>query len=322
MSSGARTFLAIAFLASTLPGCAANEAAPPARATEARALATPLAGAPLRSKRHGWMSPAATMPQSLIYVADGNAVVVFPEAGFNPAPVGEITDGVTSAYGLYVDGRRNLYVANRTSSPGIAVYPPGATAPSIVYPDSRGPLYPVTDRTGRVYAGNGDGTVVEFRSGHTTPDRLLHTPGIEVDGINLDAADNLYVAYRGSNGDGSIEKFPPNSTQGEVLGMTLVQPQGLELDSAGNILVVETGDKFVIDEFPPGSQTPSQQLHVAHGVTQIALRESERYIYVSNYEPGKINAYMGLYPLSGVHPKIEADLGTVQGIAASNEEHF
>jgi hypothetical protein len=261
----------------------------------------------------GWLKKGA--PQSLIYVAAHGEVVLFPESGSNPAPIGEITDHVGAAWGLFVDGRRNLYVANKKS---ITAYHPGTLHPFIIYDDPHRAMYVVLDHAGRLYAANHNGTVTEYPAHQTTPDRTLKTPGVEADGINLDAANNLYVAYRDQSGVGSIEEFAPNSTKGRILGMQLVGPQGLQLDRAGNILVVETNSKQVVDIFPPGTTTPSKVLSVANGVTQIVLREAEENMYISNFF--NVSVYISHYPPGKFQPKIEAGLSRVQGMALSNEE--
>jgi hypothetical protein len=265
-------------------------------------------------KPRGWFRKGR-VKGSLIYVAAGNQVVIFPERGDNPAPVGAITDQVSNAYGLFVDGRRDLYVANDST---ITAYRPGSVHPWIDYLDARRPLYVVVDHSGRLYAANQDGSVSEFAPRQQEADRWLQTPGMEADGINLDAANDLYVAYRGKSGNGSIEEFPPNSTKGRVLGMHLVQPQALQLDHSGNILVVETGTRQAIDVFPPGSKSPSQIVRVTLGITQIALRESEKYLYFSNFFND--NVYIGQYPPVQVRPKIETGLKYIEGVALSNGE--
>jgi DNA-binding beta-propeller fold protein YncE len=265
-------------------------------------------------KPRGWFSKHR-VKGSLIYVAASDQVVIFPERGNNPAPVGAITDQVSNAYGLFVDGRRDLYVANDST---ITAYRPGSLHPWIVYFDNYRPLYVVLDHSGRLYAANQDGSVSEFAPRQPESDRRLLTPGTEADGINVDAADNLYVAYRGKSGNGSIEEFPPKSTKGHVLRMHLVQPQALQLDRSGNILVVETGTRQAIDVFPPGSRSPSQIVRVTLGITQIALRESEKYLYLSNFFND--NVYIGQYPPVQVRPKIETGLKYIEGVALSNEE--
>jgi DNA-binding beta-propeller fold protein YncE len=252
---------------------------------------------------------------SLIYVADGSQVKIFPESGSNPPAIGAITDQVNGAYGLFVDGKRDLFVANSAT---ITAYRPGALHPYIVYSDPASPLYVVEDHAGRLYAANRNGTVTEYPPHQSSPDRTLQTPGVEADGINVDDAGNLYVAYRGGSTSGSIEKFPPNSTKGRILGMLLDQPQGLQLDHSGNILVVETGGKQVVDIFPPGSQSPSQVVQATNGVTQVVLREAEDNMYVSNF--ANDNIYISHYPPGEFQLKVDTGLRGVQGMALSNEE--
>ncbi|MEO7201053.1 MAG: hypothetical protein ABI431_00365 [Candidatus Tumulicola sp.] len=268
----------------------------------------------LGPKPRGWLRKGSH-PGSLIYVADGNQVKIFPESGSNPPAIGAITDQVNGAYGLFVDANRDLFVANSAT---IAAYRPGSLHPWIVYTDSASPLYVVKDRSGRLYAANRNGSVTEYPPGQITPGRTLETPGVEADGINLDDANSLYVAYRDRSGVGSIEKFRPNSTKGHVLGMQLIQPQAVQLDHSGNILVVETGGKQVVDVFPPRSQSPSQVVQASNGVTLVVLREAEDNMYVSNF--ANDNVYISHYPPGDFQLKIDTGLGGVQGMALSNEE--
>jgi hypothetical protein len=268
----------------------------------------------LGPKPHGWLE-AGSHPGSLIYVAARNQIVIFPENGYETKQIGAITEGVNNAYGLYVDGSRNLYVANSGS---ITAYHPGALSPYVTYKDPAGAMYVVKNQSGWLYAANGDGTVSEYLPGHTSPSRTLQTPGTEADGINVDDAGNVYVAYRDQSGMGSIKKFQANSNNGRILGMQLTQPQGLQLDHSGNILVVETGDKQVVDIFPPGSTMPSKVVHADNGVTQVVLREANEHMYVSNYLHDRV--YISPYPPGEFQLKLRARVVRVQGMALSNEE--
>lgn len=216
---------------------------------------------------------------------------------------------------MFVDGRRDLYVANEST---VTAYRPGSVHPYIAYSDPDRPFYVVLDHAGRLYAANEDGTVSEYPPHQTTPDVTFRVPGTQTAGISLDTANNLYVGFINGPKDCSVEKFAPNSQVGQVLGMKLDSPQSLILDRSGNILVVETGDTQAIAVFPPGTTSPSQVIHVDVGVTQIVLRESEKYIYMSNYANGDI--YVSRYPQMQFQKKIAEKLMYVQGMALSNEE--
>jgi hypothetical protein len=261
----------------------------------------------------GWLCKKCPA-KSFIYVAAGSEIAIYSGSGADAHAIGAITDHVGYAYGLFVDGKQDLYVANQGG--WISAYHPRHLKPWIVISGSIAPLYVATDRTGRVYVANRGGTVSEFPAGQTLPDRTLKTPGSEADGINFDAADNLYVAYRGRSGNGSIEEFPSNSTSGHVLGMHLLGPQGLQLDRSGNIIVVESGNG-TIDMFRPGSKRPFQVVQAGPWVTQIALTRAEHNIFYSNYRDSTV--YVSRYPQGQFQLKISTGLMSVQGMALSNE---
>lgn len=255
---------------------------------------------------------------------------MYPEQGSHQAPIGAIDVGGLPC-GIYVDKRQSLYVANQLN---VTVYPPGASRPSLTLSQGLSrPLYPIVDRHGNVFVSNAQryyqngGTVVEYHSGKTTPYRVLQTPGIEADGMDFDAQGNLYVAYRGYTGTGSIEKFAPGSTNGTILGMQLDQPQGLIVDETGNIVVVETANSGSVvphlDLFPPGRQTPSVQIPVPNTPNQIAIRQTESRLLIAA-EGGLV--YQMRYPFQRKHERIyvKEDLArpVVNGVALSNGQQL
>lgn len=265
----------------------------------------------------GWLSPQAARGDQLIYVANDNEVVIFPKRGLDQQPIGEITKGVTYAYGLFVDSEKTLYVCNQYES-SVTVYPAGATTPSITYRHGLSrPLYAAAGPD-RLYVGNGNtGRIAVFKLGDT---KLLHTMdtlGEEVDGLNFDGAGNLYAAYRRSNATnaGGIEMFPRGSRHGEDLGMKLTAPQGVAVDPSGNILVVETQGFNRVDVFAPGHTTPSITRKVPSTPTGIALGVLEQRLYTSTLSS---TVYISGYPsLEGILLKTDDSLYGVQGLAVS-----
>src|SRR5580704_9010928 len=173
-----------------------------------------------RKLGHGWLSPAGKARNGLIYVAAPNGIVIFPTHPNNPNAVGTITDGINGPYGVFVDLALNLYVCNQSGT--VTVYPPGTTTPSISYSQGLArPLYAVADSQ-RLFVGNADnGEIVEYTLGNTTPQYTLKSLGSEVDGIALDAAGDLYAAYRGGQHGGGIQYFALGIGSGEDLGITL-----------------------------------------------------------------------------------------------------
>jgi DNA-binding beta-propeller fold protein YncE len=262
-----------------------------------------------------------------LYIADENnyQIDIFPLKGRNQPQVGTITTGIYSPYAIWFDrGTKSLYVANQANNT-VTVYPYGSTQPSRTY--SRGldrPLYPMVDRHGELYVSNANnGTVVEYLAGSTKVHQILQTPGIEADGLALDKHENLYVAYRTCpSGAGSIEKFAPGSTQGDVIGMSLSDPQGVAVDSRGNIVVDETGTAnnrlTRIDVFPPGSKTASHLVPMPQGnlPIELLLDCDENSLYVS----GLYDLVFGAkYPIRGQTLFVKDQVSAIiQGVTTTN----
>jgi DNA-binding beta-propeller fold protein YncE len=233
-------------------------------------------------------------------VSNGDEVLIYPERPHNPSPIGCISTPVDSAHGLYVDAAGNLYVANGDNT--VTVYAPATLTPSATYfVGSAGPMYPIADRNGNVFVSTNQGTVVEFLHDRAAPYRTLQTPGYEADGMAFDSSGNLYVTYRTAYLSGSIEKFAPGSTQGQVLGMEIIQPQGILVTPDGTIVVVETGRADGIYVFAKGSQSPQQTLKVGVHETpvQLALTQSEHELFLSTFGwLGSGHVYTAPYPLT------------------------
>jgi hypothetical protein len=99
--------------------------------------------------------------------------------------------------------------------------------------------------------------------------------------------------------------------------MKIDEPQGLLLDSAGNIIVVESvADR--IDVFPPGATTPSVTVTISGigHLAELAMQNSETTLWVSS-EGGLV--YSMPYPLtpSTVPTEYEQITGESNGIAVS-----
>ena len=275
----------------------------------------------------GWLSPAATSGQPLIYVADGKQIWIFPEeSSGHVSPIGKITNGVTDAYGLFVDHNHNLFLTNWLDDT-VEMYPPGSLNPSRVYTNSLSrPLYAVVNHQGNLFVGNGTGgTVTEFLAGSTTARRVVQTDGTETDGMDFDRHGNLYVAYRNGYGAG-IDRFSPDLRRRRNLGISLVQPQGLIVTHSDAIFVVETDYGSALDKFLPGQKTPEVRLVPPHTLTELALARDDRTLYASSLENA---AYSTVFPFdaSSSFDLILAlgDLGGgyyAQGMALSNGRHF
>lgn len=275
------------------------------------AASTPLPGG---AASHRTSTPLQRYPKrshGLLYVADsnGSVIVIYPLTGPNQGQIGSISEGVNGPWGLSVDSHKSLYVANvgggsypaRGGTATVTVYPYGYKSPSMTYSQMYIALYALADSAGHVFVSGENhhrlGHVLEFNAGHNRV--IAHQQlGSEADGMAEDRQGNLYVAYRagGTFRSSSIAKFGPGLQNRQLLGMTIDQPQGLLVDRAGNIIVVESvADR--IDVFPPGATTPSVTVTISGigNLAELAMQKSEKTLWVSS-EGGYV--YSMPYPLT------------------------
>lgn len=263
-----------------------------------------------------------------LYIADQslNQIDIFPLMKPNQPQAGAITAGIDGPYGLWYERQtQSLYVANQNNST-VTMYSHGSITPKRTYSEGLSrPLYPIVDNNGVLYVGNANnGTVVEYSPGSIHVHQTLQTPGIEADGLALDKHENLYVAFRRDNGagDAGIEEFPPGSTQGKVLGMSLDEPQGVIVTDDGTIVATESGSTNRIDVFPAGSSTPSLEVPMPQGsvATELAIDCRVKLLYVSGLYSGAV--FKIKYPLPG-ESLIEQDQvsATIQGTTVTDNDN-
>ncbi|HEY6325341.1 MAG TPA: hypothetical protein VIW73_02350 [Candidatus Cybelea sp.] len=262
-----------------------------------------------------------------MYLGDsgGSDVDIYPLTGPNQKQIGSITSGIVYPWGLSLAADGSVYVAD-ASNGTVTVYPYGSSSPSMTY--SKGlhqPLYALADSAGHVYVGDREpaahnkGFIVEYGAGANFPIKKVRL-GSEEDGMAFDANGNLYVAYRKTAYNSSIAKFGPGLTNKRLLGMTINQPQGLVVDSSGNIVVVESASDD-IKVFPPGTTTPSVTLNLStayrRSLAQLAMQNSETTLWVST-EGGEVLSMP--YPLTASTKAAEYEQGKVfsNGIAVTH----
>lgn len=262
-----------------------------------------------------------------LYIADqsNNQIDIFPLGKPNQPQAGTITAGIDGPYGLWFErSTESLYVANQDNNT-VTMYRHGSLTPTRTYSeDLSRPLYPIVDNNGVLYVGNANnGTVVEYLKGSTHAHQILQSAGSEVDGLALDTHENLYVAYRNGSGSGSIEVFAPGSTQGQVIGMTLDEPQGVIVTPNGTVVATETGPTNRIDVFPAGSTTESLEIPMPSGsvATELAIDCRQKFLYVSGLYSGIVFGIR--YPLPG-HSLFQQDQvsAIIQGATISDNQNF
>ncbi|HTV73474.1 MAG TPA: hypothetical protein VME66_07220 [Candidatus Acidoferrales bacterium] len=289
-----RSILGISLLAvATLlwSGCSANAGAPSlANAPASRGgvlipagQSMPAAGP--HASGGGWLSPDAKKGKNLLYVADAsyNAIRIYKQKGSNQQPIGEITEGVSGPYGLFMDPKGRLYSCNFGNGT-VTVYPRGKKSPSETLTGAGSPIDVVAGKDGTVYVANfnsgSNGTVLEYAKGQTSPTKTIVTfgSGSFPEGLGLDSSNNLYVAY--NTNDGEVEEFVSGSSSGKNLGIHVGYVGGLTIDRENDVLLDDQNLPGV-DVYPPGSNTPSEQITGFSLADFIALNHKNSELWVT-----------------------------------------
>jgi hypothetical protein len=254
-------------------------------------LAGPTAGGP------GWISPLAKT-KTLLYISDEytNAVYIYPQKGPNQKAIGKITDGIDTAFGLYVATNGDLYAAN-TNLPGtVSIYKKGQVKPykQLTLPGSAyaGVSDVALDSVGNVYAVEYDKQFIcVIAVGHGTCTSTLSDPNDYVlTMVAIDSKNDIVTM----GGSGTLDELPAGSSKWVKLKPTYQGPGGLAFDSHDNLLVCDGGNgssgKF--SEYkPPYTGSPVFTFNYYGSMSEIALNASEKDAWGSNYPYGEGREY-------------------------------
>jgi hypothetical protein len=273
----ARRAALFSLLAALVAGCSASNApalAPGSIAAQSNGFARP---AGTTTPARGWISPGAKADQHPFYWGNfSTSTITIYTLGAKPKEIGQITDGIDEPERLFVDRSRNLWVTN-LGNDTLTEYPPGKTKPSFtISTDVANPIGIVVDSAGTVYCANvANDTVTEYPKGRTSPSVTIKMTSAP-EYLAVDASDNLYAstAY-------GVFEFGAGSTSGTNLGLSVGSAGAIEVDRAGNIILVDDAAD-TIDIFPAGQTNPSKQVTVGMGAPySLTLTKSEDRLYVS-----------------------------------------
>jgi hypothetical protein len=214
------------------------------------------------NKSGGFMDPLGARTQ-LLYTSSGGTASVVDVLTMNGRQVGQITNGLVFPWGLFVDAKGSLWVANFSN---VLVYSRGALSPSKTLADPVG--YPVDvtvcpDGTAYVadYSDNSDGhaSIQVYAPGGSTPTgKLDYAKDFENAFLTCDAAGNVFVAlFTGQYlGEGLVVEFPLGKQKGaKDLGIVLQDPGGIKPDNAGNLLITDVALHTITEYTEKGSPT-------------------------------------------------------------------
>lgn len=249
-----------------LPGCAAT----------APSYLSP-AGAGLQSISR----TSAPTAGRVLYIADIDGqpgvgqIHVYQATMQKPQWIRDITTGTGRPFGMWVDDRNYLYVANITNKypAAVTIFKPGGSTPIYTISKLKGqPEAVAVDAAHNVYVNEnvGDAGIVEvFPPNSNTTVREIDTgvsgyafnPG----GMAFDPKGNLIVGEQAKLLL-HVVRIAPGSTKATPLNLDLtnIAGPGLGMDKAGN-LYIASGSGAQIAVYPPGHQRPSRFISQAGG---------------------------------------------------------
>jgi DNA-binding beta-propeller fold protein YncE len=178
----------------------------------------------------------------------------------NPAPVATIHVAAGCPYGLAMDKKGTLYVADNCGGNDVEEYPKGSTTEKLAITNGvSNPLGAAVDKKGTLYVSNFPASITEYKFGTTSPSKTITGGGLtDPFGVALDASGNLFVADFGAL---QVFEIPAGTTTVTALNLQgIVEPIGVAVDQSTGDLWVTDGQGAKVNVYPPGSTSPSQTI--------------------------------------------------------------
>jgi len=207
--------------------------------------------------------------------------------------VREITSGLDSPDGVWVDKHGNVYVAN-VSGPNVTEYKPGASSPSCTY--STGlfdPINVTTDDVGNVYVADfndlkNPGYIYKYaQCSNTISTSYSVSSGPE--GVAVDKSGDIFVSYDTTSFTGAFEEFKGGSSTPTPLGATDGSPGGLILDQSGNLIADD--QKGSIDVIAPPYSGATTLVGGLSDPFHCSLNQKENLLFNANNGSANVTVY-------------------------------
>jgi hypothetical protein len=281
----------------------------------------------LRPSAAGFSSGARDAAR--VFVANdassGDSVEIYRQRGKDQSPIGVITDGIYTVWGLFVDKKRTLYACNLDSET-VTEYPDDQVIHSKTlntYPYR--PQYVKVGPDGTVYVSarpyykTGTATVLEFANGSTTPTTELSVPNPEnyVEGVAVDTANNLYVAFNADQNDLEVLKFAPGRHRGVNLGIDVKGGASADvgIDNQGNPLLGDQNSSSIhVFSRKTRSWRQSNVINVSGDPVAFALNQRNTHIYVAEVAQ---HVFEFTYPSGVLIDRITSGLYANAGVATN-----
>jgi sugar lactone lactonase YvrE len=271
---------------------------------------------------------SASIPKDFkgLYVSDAGIDGVWLLKPPKYDAVGELTDGMYLADGLWVDRAKNLYVAN-VDGQNVTEYAPGASSPTCTY--SGGLVDPTnvkTNRAGQVFVIDWGvpqltGAIDVYKQCQNAVVRKYNFNqkySERPSDVVFDSAGNMFVTYlvddKNGHEKGLLEVFKGQSMKPKRLGATLTFPGGLLIDAHGNLIAADQGvqgeSNGAVDIIAPPYSSAKPLISGLDQPVWLSLNRTERLLFVSSFDFKNPTVWIFDYP-SG---KLEMTLGTQNGL--------
>ena len=283
-SAAAAIILAIAFTACSNGG---NSSVVPLSAYASRQTPASIGGA------------SGTFSYALLADTLGNAVDFFKPNGMLAK---QLTNGLTTPTGLFVDAQSNLWVADAS---GAALFPPGADSPTRTLSDpNQFPADVASAADGTVYVANfestgtyGPGSVSVYPPGHNRPTRFLRDPNAQyVTSVTCDVAGNVFATINDYTEVGYVDEFVSGKQSGfQRLAPSFSYALQIRIDNVGNLVVLDE-QQHLISEFTEAGIPTGVNFHTKANWTAFALDSSGAQVLGGVDVPDSFKGTLSAYP--------------------------
>lgn len=215
------------------------------------------------------MHPAYSAKKSLVFEGDQieAAVNIYQTKKLtsNPAPIATIHVSAGCPYGMAVDKKGTIYVADNCGGNDVELYPKGKTTMSTRITDGvSNPLGLAIDKNGTLYVSNYPASITEYAYGTSTPSQTITGGGMtDPFGLALDKSGNLYIADFGTD---SVYELPAGGSSVTNLNLSgLGEPLGLAIDAKTGYLWETDGEGNAVNVYNLASSSSPIETFTGHG---------------------------------------------------------
>jgi len=198
--------------------------------------------------------------KSLVFEGDQSqaAVNIYQTADLpnNPPPIATIHVAAGCPYGMAMDKKGTLFVADNCGGNDVEEYAKGSTTLKTTITDGiSNPLGLAIDKKGTLYVSNYPASITVYPKGSSSPSETITGGGLtDPFGLALDKSGNLYIADFGAN---AVFELPAGASTVTNLNLSGAgEPIGLAVNLKAGLLWETAGSANTINVYKLGSTSP------------------------------------------------------------------